>query len=58
MRMLSKGAARGLNAGYFLTTSTVTDDGAKDSLVGSSENDWFWAFGTDTTDKVLGEFVN
>jgi len=54
-----KNSGGGLNAPYFLTTSTVTDDGAIDTLTGDGGLDWFFARskGTakDITDKSSGE---
>jgi Ca2+-binding RTX toxin-like protein len=48
----------GINRNIFLNSSTVSDDGAADKLAGSTGLDWFWSFGQDTTDVVVGETTN
>ncbi len=50
--------AGGANEGTFLAAGTVADDGMKDTLFGGAENDYFWGFSLDTTDKVVGEVLN
>ncbi len=50
--------AGGANGATLLTFLTVLDDAKKDTLIGDTENDWFWTFSPDTTDKVAGELLN
>jgi hypothetical protein len=40
-----------------LTLVRVLDDGENDILHGQQDLDWFWAFGGDNFDRVLGETV-
>jgi len=48
----------GLNAPYYLNSSTVHDDGATDTLTGGPGMDWFWAMLSEITDRASGEQVN
>src|SRR5262249_50750903 len=49
----------GYNGTNLLTASTVTDDGAGDTLTGSAGHDWFWASSSDlVTDLASGELRN
>jgi hypothetical protein len=42
-----------------LNSTTVTDDGAVDILVGAGSKDWFFAGATDViVDRRPGEFMN
>ena len=46
---------------YPLTSSTVTNDSANDSLLGGSGTDisnWFWIYAGDTANNKTGEAVN
>jgi Ca2+-binding RTX toxin-like protein len=49
----------GVFGGQFkLNSANVVDDGVLDKLIGGLGQDWFWAFGADTTDKTSNELVN
>jgi Ca2+-binding RTX toxin-like protein len=50
----------GLNGSFFLTATTVKDDGLADTLTGGLGLDWFWAsLATDSlTDRLASEQVN
>ncbi len=51
-------AGTGLPAGIKLTTTTVPDDGIKDTITGGGGLDWFWGYPTDLlTDKAATEFL-
>ena len=51
-------AGTGLPAGIKLTTTTVPDDGIKDTITGGGGLDWFWGYPTDLlTDKAANEFL-
>jgi Ca2+-binding RTX toxin-like protein len=41
----------GSASGYVISSLTVRDDGARDSLLGAGGTDWFVASGLDTTDR-------
>jgi murein DD-endopeptidase MepM/ murein hydrolase activator NlpD/Ca2+-binding RTX toxin-like protein len=41
-----------------LNTASIVPDAAKDSLAGTGDFDWFWALGSDTTDRMSVEVVN
>ncbi len=43
---------------YFLTSNTVFNDGSRDTLNGGADNDWFWMFEMEPTDRIAGEVVN
>lgn len=43
---------------YKLNAASMPADGAKDTLNGLADSDWFWMLGTDVADNVGGEFVN
>ena len=50
-----------LNGQFKLNSATVIDDGAKDTLSGGPDGDWFWATGAgltrDVTDNTGAEQV-
>ena len=58
MQHLRGTLAGGANGANVLTVATVQNDGATDTLIGGLDNDWFWAFGADTTDVAAGELIN
>jgi Ca2+-binding RTX toxin-like protein len=49
---LRAGGSDGL---FAFNTTTILDDGVKDTMNGAQGFDWFWAFGADFTDQHGGE---
>lgn len=47
-----RGRSGGLNQAWFLTTATVVDDAAADTLYGEGGNDWFFARRTAVIDSL------
>jgi hypothetical protein len=43
----------GLNGTFTLNNFIAPDDGVADQLTGAAGNDWFWAWGNDTTDLSI-----
>ena len=50
MRVESLAEGGGLNGSFVLTDTTATADGAKDTLTGAANLDWFLADPSDNTD--------